>query len=779
MANPSFNLVPGNLALNGVVGNDFSVLFDFDIDLTGYTFEAQVILQNIPNNNYGTFLITETNLEEGRITISLTDTQTKNIGAITNTKWYLSWTIGGNTRTVLSGNFSLNNPWAVTNYSPTSEPQIVQIDNTTVEVTVIGGAGGSVVWGDIQGDIENQTDLINYLNEGFLPWSNDIVLVTEGDSITQADGVNCWPVYLSQMPYLNGRVTLHNSAVGGSDIQDAIDRYPTAVYPYRPAATGASRSIFMPLMGANNCPIIDAQATFDLLAEYIQMAVDDGFEVWLCVMLSNYNDNAEADKFRLLIKQYRLPEMILLTDTVLPYYGNSAMFSDGIHPTNQGQECLAGYINNALFAFGSIPNQVSSMAGQSEYDLQLRKGLIHPDVNQAYTHGGVGSLVYYSGGDWVQVAVQDPSNNTYPNGFTGNTIQVWASGPSNSISSVTIDLNPTLAFLTSNIFRAQYSSYSNPAISAVRLRNNNAGDGTWAIDVQIRSGIAVNSTLVFVTKIGTAQVQWARNPDVSTWILRTANLVGSQGLIVAGNVYSTNLPSSSSDNAIVRFDGTGGSLQNSTTTLNDAGVILFPFSNEAKILWIGNDSAGVGWLGGEGLRQWTQTGTTAWTFGVGTYASFTEGLRILGNGTLTSLGPITGSNLSGTNTGDQYGSATSSTPNQYLRRNAANNGYEFGNKTDYLTSIPTSGQAIAFNDNPVDQVFYINPAGDLADLQLILPSDSTSIPTQKVVFCCTHNITTLDLTGATTIFNAPVAMNAGDCFQFYKMASNVWARVIT
>lgn len=152
-------------------------------------------------------------------------------------------------------------------------------------------------------------------------------------------------------------------------------------------------------------------------------------------------------------------------------------------------------------------------------------------------------------------------------------------------------------------------------------------------------------------------------------------------------------------------------------------------------------------------------------------------LDVSGNGVFT--GTVTASNLSGTNTGNQYGSVTASAANQYLRRNAANSAYEFAPKTEYITIVPTDGQAIAFNDNPNDQVFYINPAGDLADLQLILPSNSASVNGQKAVYCITKNIATLAFTGATTIFNAPVSANAGDCLQFYKMASNVWARVIT
>lgn len=605
--------------MNGVVGDDFAVLLDFNVDLTGYTFQARILLDNQPSNRYQTITVTNTNLAEGRITLSLSDAQTQALGPLSNRKWFITWSQGSDIRTVLSGNFTLNSKWAVTDYSPTTSDQTVVIQTPTVEVEVIGGVGGAVVWGDIQGDIEDQTDLIAYLNEGFLPWSNDIVLVTEGDSITQADGVNCWPVYLSQMSYLNGRVTLHNSAVGGSDIQDAIDRYPTAVYPYRPAATGAARSIFMPLMGANNTPIVDAEVTFDLLAEYIQMAVDDGFEVWICTMLHNYNDNAQADRFRLLVKQYRLPVMFLDTASVLPNYSNLAMFSDSLHPTNQGQQCLAAYINNALFAFGSIPNQNGSLAGQNQFEADIRDGIVAADLR---------------------------------------------------------------------------------ATQNIRLQNR--------------------------------------------WLSNDGN---SRGISVA-------------DNGTVNFG---------RADIN-VPIQSFFFGEGQKFRLLPNfDTYSFGWYNSRGIdgEVWLPLSTVG-AFTIGDTSVSPQNIILRANGNATFVGTITSVNT-----------PTTSTANQYLRKNASNTGYEYGNKTDYLNTTPTTGQTVSFNDNPVDQFMRINPAGDLADLTVDIPSNATSINTQKVVFMCTKNIANLVLTGATTIFNAPVSINAGDCFQFYKSASDEWTRVIT
>lgn len=772
MATPDFNLVPGALNLNGVVGDDFSVLLDFSVDLSGYTFDARVLLDNNPYGRYQQITITNTNLALGRITLSLSDAQTRLLGPISNKKWFISWSQGADIRTVLSGGFTLNKPWAVTDYSPTTTDQTIVIQTPTISVEVIGGVGGAVLWGDIQGDIEDQTDLIEYLDTNFLPWSTDIVLVTEGDSITAADGVHCWPVYLSTMSYLNGRVTLHNGAVGGSDIEDAIARYPTTVYPYRPAATGASRSLFMPLMGANNTPIIDAQATFDLLEGYLQEAVDDGFEVWACVMLHNYNDDAQADQFRLLLKQSRLPVMILDTASVLPNYSDTAMFVDALHPTNVGQQCLAAYINNALFAFGSIPNQNGSMAGQNQFAVDIRGGTIAGLLSALFNARLNGNWLSNDGGnEGIQISNAGvvsfgsaASNQSIQSAYFGEGVKYrllpdfdsysWGWYNSRGIDgevhmllaspgAVTIGQSGGLQNI---ILRANGNGTFTGTLSASNLSGTNTGDQyggvTTSTALRVLRRNAANTAYEFATLTG---------DDISGVVL-TGNVDQNIGgnKVFNGNVYSTFAVSSSS-------------------IVQTAGLVLQPIINQSG-------TAGYDTIRVDVTENTTGSGAKSLIkMRVGGSDRFT----VSNTGAVTAASTITGSNLSGTNTGDQYGGVTASAANQYLRRNAANSAYEYAPKTEYITIVPTNGQAIAFNDNPNDQVFYIAPVGDLTDLQLILPSNATSINTQKVVFCVTHNITNLDLTGATTIFNTPVTMNAGDCFQFYKMASNVWARVIT
>lgn len=677
MANPSFNLVPGNLALNGVVGNDFSVLFDFDIDLTGYTFEAQVILQNIPNNNYGTFLITETNLEEGRITISLTDAQTKNIGAITNTKWYLSWTIGGNTRTVLSGNFSLNNPWAVTNYSPTSEPQVVQIDNTTVEVTVIGGAGGSVVWGDIQGDIEDQTDLIEYLN--------------------------------TQTPFQFGGP---NIEIWLSPRTDGISGTGTLSNPY------------------------DASTQIKLDAITDPLYLDDIPNVTIHFLEGSYTTGGVGMRNGWKIIGAGKNKTFITSKNV---NGNAAFTT--VSDTYSGQS-------------------VEGMTIDCNYDANI---IVNPNGGFAAVHVA-GPDSYISN---VKVINSGGLNETFA---------LWVVGSSSVPCDRSYISDCEVLQVKNNCTPITISTISATYSIGNRMENNFvSGNGVCiGLGHGNTNGCIVSGNILFNCGNGIYSDTYGQDATLisDNSIVQCINGIyltpvpGLNNVSIIGNSIAVSgsgitLPDLSDytliqGNSIWQYDGGSGN-----------GVMISGTHSNTRILsnTLGPNQTSSVISTGKNI-QWNRQYD----------GSVSTGLE---DSNLSLGGTISATNLSGTNTGDQYGDATSSTASQYLRRNAANDGYEFGNKTDYLTSIPTSGQAIAFNDNPVDQVFYINPAGDLADLQLILPSNSTSIPTQKVVFCCNHNITNLALTGATTIFNAPVAMNAGDCFQFYKMASNVWARVIT
>ena len=87
---------------------------------------------------------------------------------------------------------------------------------------------------------------------------------------------------------------------------------------------------------------------------------------------------------------------------------------------------------------------------------------------------------------------------------------------------------------------------------------------------------------------------------------------------------------------------------------------------------------------------------------------------------------------------------------------------------------PTTGQTVAFDNAPQDQVLWITPAGTLASLTITLPSESASRLGQRAVIATNQAITSSTVTGATTILNAVSNFSPNDCFAFIKVAANTW-----
>ena len=82
----TFEQLPGELNIEGSAGDDLSLALDFDIALTGYTFESKVVHSGTTT----TITVTNTNLSEGQITLSLTDAEITALG-IGTWYWYLTW----------------------------------------------------------------------------------------------------------------------------------------------------------------------------------------------------------------------------------------------------------------------------------------------------------------------------------------------------------------------------------------------------------------------------------------------------------------------------------------------------------------------------------------------------------------------------------------------------------------------------------------------------------------------------------------------------------------
>lgn len=116
----AYEQLPAIVPLKSIVGDDFTIPLSFTsnpsedpIDLTGYTFEAQVRTAVEPSKEVAEFTVVETDLVNGQVTLVLTDAQTLAIGAGKNLTWFFAWETSGNRRTILSGKFTLNLPSSV------------------------------------------------------------------------------------------------------------------------------------------------------------------------------------------------------------------------------------------------------------------------------------------------------------------------------------------------------------------------------------------------------------------------------------------------------------------------------------------------------------------------------------------------------------------------------------------------------------------------------------------------------------------------------------------
>jgi hypothetical protein len=98
---PTYDQLPASLNLRWNVGNDVSVLLDFDIALTSYTATA-AIYSTVTGATVATFTTAITDAAAGKINISLTDTQTTTLGPGTF-RWALVWTLGAVSRTSMEG----------------------------------------------------------------------------------------------------------------------------------------------------------------------------------------------------------------------------------------------------------------------------------------------------------------------------------------------------------------------------------------------------------------------------------------------------------------------------------------------------------------------------------------------------------------------------------------------------------------------------------------------------------------------------------------------------
>lgn len=98
--------------------------------------------------------------------------------------------------------------------------------------------------------------------------------------------------------------------------------------------------------------------------------------------------------------------------------------------------------------------------------------------------------------------------------------------------------------------------------------------------------------------------------------------------------------------------------------------------------------------------------------------------------------------------------------------------------TDYQTASPTTGQTVVMNDNSIDGLLYLTPAGTLATLTVTLPTNANSRLGQTRRLSTTQDLTALTVNVAGgTVVNSPTTLLANSTVAFQKVATNTWMRI--
>lgn len=107
------------------------------------------------------------------------------------------------------------------------------------------------------------------------------------------------------------------------------------------------------------------------------------------------------------------------------------------------------------------------------------------------------------------------------------------------------------------------------------------------------------------------------------------------------------------------------------------------------------------------------------------------------------------------------------------------NGTQVASLLALITAVqgasPTAGQTVNVRATNQDILLWLSPAGTIASATITLPADNVTRIDQRISFGTSQTITALTINGATTIYNAPTTLQAGDLYTMRKVAANTWA----
>lgn len=155
---PTYSALPAELSFRTFRGDEFGVTIDFDLDLTGYTVQTSIFTVGRTSDLAGNIATTTTEVaqfgttilsaSQGRVRLSLTETQTTALSA-QNYRWLLRWIAPGTvTKTVLSGFLEVVPDMSVASGTDTSgTPITVATAASTGLASPAGGLINSILWG--------------------------------------------------------------------------------------------------------------------------------------------------------------------------------------------------------------------------------------------------------------------------------------------------------------------------------------------------------------------------------------------------------------------------------------------------------------------------------------------------------------------------------------------------------------------------------------------------------------------------------------------------------
>lgn len=207
-------------------------------------------------------------------------------------------------------------------------------------------------------------------------------LVGAGDSImagTTSPNTVSIPQALQQ--YMQGlkESVLSNTSVPGSRLDssiggavssnDMVARYAANVYPKRPTATGASTSILLLSIGANDFSVLsdtNVPVWCARLDSYCAQARLDGFTVVMMTIMkrTNANDNTVVNNRKRLImndfiRRSKNIDAYVDADQLIPDTGDTGLVIDGTHPNDTGNRLLARAFASSIATVGvPVPGAV-------------------------------------------------------------------------------------------------------------------------------------------------------------------------------------------------------------------------------------------------------------------------------------------------------------------------------------------------------------------------------------------------------------------------------------